>query len=62
MAKTIKVALDLETQEMSVDLDGFHGVGCADITKAFEELGEVSKSIKKPEYREKQQKCVVNTK
>ena len=59
MAKTVKVAIDLETQEMSVDLEGFHGIGCADITKAFEELGEVQKSIKKPEFKDKQQKCVV---
>ncbi len=58
MAKKIKIALDLDTQDISVDLDGFHGVGCGAITKAFEELGEVTKDIKKPEYKEKTQVCI----
>ena len=59
MAKTIKIVLDLETQEASVDLEGFHGIGCGAITKAFEELGEVQKSVKKPEWTTKQKTCVV---
>lgn len=59
MAKTIKIALDLDSQEMSVDLDGFHGIGCAAITKGFEELGEVTKDIKKPEYKQKAKACIV---
>jgi len=52
-AKTITVELDLDNGAFSVDLNGFEGVGCAAITHMFEELGEVSTSIKKPEYKQK---------
>jgi hypothetical protein len=50
-AKKIVVELDEETAEFSVDLTGFQGQGCADITKAFGEIGSVVKDIKKPEYK-----------
>jgi hypothetical protein len=52
MAKKITVLLDEETSEFSVDLTGFQGVGCADIERAFNQLGNTTKSIKKPEYKQ----------
>lgn len=56
MPKMVTVEIDESTAEFSVDLTGFHGKGCAEITKAFESLGRVKKSIKKPEYLEKTNK------
>jgi hypothetical protein len=52
-AKTITVELNLDNGAFSVDLNGFEGVGCAAITKMFEDLGEVKTSIKKPEFLQK---------
>jgi hypothetical protein len=53
MARKIVVELDEETSEFSVDLTGFNGQGCADITKAFGEIGSVTKDVKKPEFKSK---------
>ena len=50
--KLVTVTLDENTGSFSVDLTGFHGKGCADVVKAFEELGKTTKSIKKPEYNQ----------
>lgn len=57
MAKTVTVEIDLETNEASVDLNGWQGKGCAAVTAAFSEMGNVKKDIKKPEF--KQQVCKV---
>lgn len=56
-ARKVKVELNTETCEFSVDLTGFNGKGCADVTRPFEGLGTVTKAIKKPEY--KQETCNV---
>jgi hypothetical protein len=53
--KLITVTIDLETTESTVDLTGFHGKGCAEVMKAFDGLGKVSKDDKKPEF--KQETC-----
>lgn len=55
MAKLVTILLDEETGQFSVDLTGFHGKGCADVIKMFDGLGEKTKDIKKPEY--KQETC-----
>lgn len=49
-AKKITIELDLETAEFSVDLNGFHGKGCEDIQRAFDDISERTKDIRKPEY------------
>lgn len=55
MAKIITVTIDEETAETSVDLAGFHGKGCAEVLKAFEGLGKITKQGKKPEFFQQQQ-------
>ena len=57
MAKLVTIELDEETGNFSVDLTGFQGKGCADVVKAFETLGTVTTSHKKPEYNAVQTKC-----
>jgi hypothetical protein len=52
MAKMIKIVIDESDASFSVDLTGFHGQGCDDIVKLFAEIGETTKVISKPEYRE----------
>lgn len=52
MAKIVNVDIDLSTGDLSVDLEGFHGKGCAEVAKAFEELGNVKVSRKKREFTE----------
>jgi hypothetical protein len=49
--KIIKVELDTETAEFTVDLTGFQGQGCGDIIKAFSAIGDISKEIHKPEFK-----------
>jgi hypothetical protein len=56
MAKTINIDIDESTGDLSVDLDGYHGKGCAEVSKAFESLGRVKVSKKKREYTETCQK------
>ena len=51
MAKVVKVTLDPETAEFSVDNTGFQGKGCDDIVRIFGELGSITKEIHKPEYK-----------
>lgn len=38
--------------EIKMDLDGFHGVGCKEIAKAFDSLGDVTKEVLKDEYHD----------
>jgi hypothetical protein len=52
MAKIINIDIDESTGDLSVDLDGFHGKGCAEVSKAFETLGKVKVSKKKREFTE----------
>lgn len=58
MAKIINVAIDEKTGDLSVDLEGFQGQGCAEVSKAFEELGTVKVSRKKREFTETCRKTV----
>lgn len=51
MAKTVNIEID-EQGNFSVDLTGFHGRGCSEVAKAFESLGTVTKSAKKPEWNQ----------
>lgn len=53
MAKLITIRIDEKTGKSSIDLAGYHGVGCADVMKAFDGLGTVSKDDKKPEFKQK---------
>lgn len=50
--KVITITIDEETSESAVDLTGFHGKGCADVIKAFDGLGKVTKDAKKPEFNQ----------
>jgi hypothetical protein len=51
MAKLIKVTID-EKGDASIDLTGFHGKGCAEVSKVFEKLGAVQESRNKTEFNE----------
>jgi len=51
-AKTITVELDPDTASISVDTNGFQGQGCDAIHKMFANIGTVTASKKKPEYKQ----------
>lgn len=59
MAKIITVTIDTGNESLqdagafSVDLTGFQGQGCDAIIRAFEGVGEATKTIHKPEWRAK---------
>lgn len=58
--KKIKVVLntDIESADcgkFNVDLNGYQGKGCDVDIAAFQNLGETTKAVKKPEYRQVQQ-------
>lgn len=46
--KMITIDIDQETGNFSLDLDGFHGKGCKDVAKLFEQMGKVTSSEDKP--------------
>lgn len=50
--RKVTVTLDTETAQFSVDLTGFKGKGCADVVKMFDNLGNVTKAVNKPEYKQ----------
>ena len=51
MSKIITVEIDNETGNLTVDLDGYQGVGCAAVQEAFAAtLGKSTHSVNKPEY------------
>lgn len=50
--KKIKVVITEGTGEFSVDLNGFQGKGCADVLKAFQNLGDVKTEGTKPEFKQ----------
>ena len=50
----IRITIDDNTGESSVDLQGFHGKGCAAVIKAFGEIGEITSEIHKPEFNQVQ--------
>lgn len=51
-AKKVVVLLDPESSEFSVDLTGFQGVGCEDVVRMFDKLGNNTKTVRKPEYKQ----------
>lgn len=51
MAKIIKITVNDNTGEFTVDLTGYQGQGCDAIIEAFGELGEITAHQHKPEYR-----------
>lgn len=52
MAKIITIEIEQNgSGKFSVDLTGFEGKGCADVQAAFDELGTITKEVKKPEYK-----------
>lgn len=52
MAKIITIEID-EQGNQTVDLTGYHGVGCAAVAKVFADaIGTSTEVKKKPEYRE----------
>jgi len=65
MAKIVTVTIDQGEEvnanagSFSVDLTGFEGQGCDAIIKAFEGVGEATKTIHKPEWRQKTTKLNV---
>jgi hypothetical protein len=50
--KIVTIILDPETETMSVDTEGFQGVGCKAVHQAFEAMGPVTKEVLKPAYHE----------
>jgi hypothetical protein len=52
--KQIIITVD-ENGNSSIDLQGFHGKGCAEVMKALRGSDTVRKSITKPEYAEQEQ-------
>ena len=62
MTKLVTVTINEETATFSVDNTGFKGKGCEDIIKAFESLGTITASKKKPEYLQKDVKQQQQTK
>jgi len=59
MAKIITIDLDPKDASFSVDLTGFHGKGCEDVIKAFTSIGETTKIIEKPEFKDKTVNTVI---
>jgi hypothetical protein len=59
MAKIITVTIDSGTEQLNnagaftVDLTGFNGQGCDAVIKAFEGVGEATKTVHKPEWKPK---------
>ena len=59
MAKVITVTIDQGTEHLNnagafnVDLTGFEGQGCDMIIKAFEGVGEATRTVHKPEWKPK---------
>jgi hypothetical protein len=59
MAKIITVTIDQGAEVLQdagafkVDLTGFEGQGCDAIIKAFEDVGAATKTIHKPEWKQK---------
>ena len=63
MSKIITVEIDNETGNLTVDLDGYQGVGCAAVQEAFAAtLGTSTHSVNKPEYNKVPKKNVCITK
>jgi len=55
MSKEIEIVISPDGEEVAIDLIGFHGQGCAEITaKIAEALGEVKKSDNKCEFWEQE--------
>ena len=62
MSKIITVEIDNETGNLTVDLDGYQGVGCAAVQEAFAAtLGKSTHSVNKPEYAKapEKTKCII---
>lgn len=59
MAKTVEVTVD-KNGDVSIDLHGYHGKGCAAVTKAFTDLlGKVTGETVKREMYEEDRVAVV---
>jgi hypothetical protein len=54
MERTCTITIDPKGQKMTVDLDGFQGVGCGAITEALESMGAKINEIDKPEFYQNQ--------
>lgn len=50
MTKHKEIIIDITSEEISVDLEGFQGKGCEAVQKAFSDMGTVKEHRKKPEY------------
>ena len=53
MARIISIDIDPKDASFTVDLTGFKGIGCDQVIKAFASIGEVTKEITKPEFKDK---------
>lgn len=52
MEPEIIVTIDGKGKGLTVDLEGFHGVGCKAIAAAFESIGPTIREEEKPEIYE----------
>jgi hypothetical protein len=50
MARVIEITIDESTAEMTVDLHGFHGIGCSALIDGLKS-GETIERKTKPEYK-----------
>ena len=61
--KTVVIEID-EQGNSTIDLDGFHGKGCADVSKDFQGHDVVKSSRTKPEFyvqRTTRNRCIFRT-
>jgi len=54
MAQIVKIEVNDDNGEFSVDLTGFHGKGCDSIIAACAEIGAIKTHIHKTEFHEKE--------
>ena len=48
---TVKVVID-KKGNATVDMEGFHGVGCGELGEKLKTIGRVSRETNKPEFYE----------
>ena len=61
--KIITIQIDNSTGDLTVDLDGYEGKGCAAVQEAFSAtLGKSTHSVNKPEFNKVTKKNVCITK
>ena len=50
--RTVTITIDEDTSEVSIDLEGYHGKGCAEVMQALQRGGDTLTETHKPEWNE----------